>query len=251
MSSALHVKEWRRRTKQRIVDAFGGKCTICSYDKCNEAFDLHHLNPLEKDFSFGKIRANPKNWSEITNELRKCILLCCRCHREVHAGITKIPDNYIKFNEDFSDYKSLSLKDKTKSVLNNCPVCNIEKPVWRQTCSKQCGSKLVGRYDWDRYDLKRLYIDENKSISSIARIVGCSIMSVSKRLKVLGIYKSKIQKIIWPDNQILAKMVKDISLEKIRKQIGCSHTGLRKYLKKNNITWEKVGVWQKRYANKI
>lgn len=46
-----HVKEYRRRTKQELVNYKGGKCQVCGYDKCNDALDFHHLDPTEKDFS--------------------------------------------------------------------------------------------------------------------------------------------------------------------------------------------------------
>jgi len=78
------VKKWRRNTKERIITAMGGKCACCGYNKCHDAMDLHHLNPNEKEFSFAAIRANPKNWDSIVQELRKCVLLCNRCHREIH-----------------------------------------------------------------------------------------------------------------------------------------------------------------------
>ena len=45
-----HQSKYRDRRKQRIIDVMGGKCALCGYDRCNEALDLHHLNPDEKDF---------------------------------------------------------------------------------------------------------------------------------------------------------------------------------------------------------
>jgi len=101
------VKTWRKNSKSRIIDSMGGKCCICSYCKCNNALSLHHLDPSIKEFGFGAIRANCKNWESIVNELRKCILLCNNCHSEVHAGISIIPIDAPKFNEDFADYKSI------------------------------------------------------------------------------------------------------------------------------------------------
>ncbi len=56
--SSEKVKRWRKATKQRIIDSFGGKCGICGYEKCPDALALHHLNPLEKEFGLGGVRAN-------------------------------------------------------------------------------------------------------------------------------------------------------------------------------------------------
>lgn len=248
---AEHVKLWRERIKRRIVDAFGGKCGICGYNKCQDSLDLHHLNPEEKDFSFGKMRANPKNWDTIVIELRKCCLICANCHREVHNGMTKIPINIIKFDEDFCNYKNIQLIDKTSSLTNPCPICGKDKPIWNITCSKNCGRKMAGKYDWDKFNLKDLYLNQKKSISEISRIVGCSTQAVIKRLKVENLYESKSIKIEWPSKEILEQMVKEKSLQKIAKELCCSHTGLRKHLKSLGIKWFYPGFWQKRYVNKI
>jgi 5-methylcytosine-specific restriction endonuclease McrA len=98
------VKRWRKNTKRRIIAAMGGSCRHCGYDKCDEALECHHIDPTEKEFGFGAMRANPKSWERIVVELRKCVLLCANCHREVHAGL--IPDNFVSsFNEEWIDYK--------------------------------------------------------------------------------------------------------------------------------------------------
>lgn len=102
------VKLWRQRSKERIVAAMGGKCSLCGYCKCLSALALHHLDPSQKEISFGKIRANPRNWEKVVQELRKCVLLCHNCHSEVHANIIIVPSTCPKFDESFLDYKSKS-----------------------------------------------------------------------------------------------------------------------------------------------
>ena len=39
------ISNWRKRTKQKIIDAMGGCCQICGYNKCNAALELHHIDP--------------------------------------------------------------------------------------------------------------------------------------------------------------------------------------------------------------
>ena len=77
-------RKWTLNEKQKAVAYKGGKCLICSYSRCEAALDFHHLNPTEKD----GLRAD---WTFERNktELDKCVLLCCRCHREVHAGLVR------------------------------------------------------------------------------------------------------------------------------------------------------------------
>ncbi len=92
-------KYWRKKAREYLSIAFGGKCTICGYDKTIAALDYHHINPDEKDFVLSKAMRNGSAWSKIVAEARKCTIVCCRCHREIHAGVTQLSDNCAKFNE--------------------------------------------------------------------------------------------------------------------------------------------------------
>lgn len=47
------VKNARARLKERIIYVMGDKCSICSYNKCQSALELHHINAEEKEFTFG------------------------------------------------------------------------------------------------------------------------------------------------------------------------------------------------------
>ena len=49
-NTSAAVRLWRQRTKTRIVESFGGKCNICSYNRCQTALELHHLDPSKKNF---------------------------------------------------------------------------------------------------------------------------------------------------------------------------------------------------------
>lgn len=81
----LGVKSFRIRTKEKAVEYKGGKCVICDYNKCIKGFDFHHLDPTKKDFTIGS--NSSISWEKIKNEIEKCILVCCRCHREIHDGL--------------------------------------------------------------------------------------------------------------------------------------------------------------------
>ncbi len=79
-------REWTAKEKQKAVDYKGGKCVVCDYNKCLAALDFHHSDPLKKEgYGTGALVAH---WSFERNkkELDKCVLVCVRCHREIHAG---------------------------------------------------------------------------------------------------------------------------------------------------------------------
>lgn len=72
----------RRSLKEKAILHLGGRCVICGYTGTPAAFDFHHLHG--KDFNVGS--RIDSAWDKVVNELSKCVLLCCRCHREVHDG---------------------------------------------------------------------------------------------------------------------------------------------------------------------
>lgn len=83
-SKSKNVVSWRQRTKLKLVEHKGGKCKECGYSKCVQALEFHHLDPKEKDFT-----VSGKSWSfeKLKREVDKCVLVCNRCHTEIHAGL--------------------------------------------------------------------------------------------------------------------------------------------------------------------
>ena len=92
-----NVKNFRSRLKERATYVLGGKCQICGYDKCIQALDFHHVNPEEKTADFNA-NAN-RSWQTTREEIKKCILLCANCHREIHYNIIPCPTEIIKDDE--------------------------------------------------------------------------------------------------------------------------------------------------------
>lgn len=84
--STCRSKQVRGERKFRAIKELGGKCSICDYSKCSHALDFHHLDRKLKRFTISRIWEH--SWETISAELKKCILVCCRCHAEIHAGIT-------------------------------------------------------------------------------------------------------------------------------------------------------------------
>ena len=71
------------KKEKQLVEYKGGKCEHCGYDKCISALEFHHINPSEKDFGIGQYGSS-KSFEKMKQEVDKCILLCCNCHRELH-----------------------------------------------------------------------------------------------------------------------------------------------------------------------
>ncbi len=77
----------RRRPVRKVaaVRYKGGACLVCGYRRCVSAMDFHHLDPTCKDFAISTAYLLAED--TLREELDKCVLLCCRCHSEVHDGL--------------------------------------------------------------------------------------------------------------------------------------------------------------------
>ena len=71
-----------------IYSIVGNCCSVCGYDVCDAALELHHVDPNQKEFNLSKSRSYSKE--KILAEIKKCVLLCSNCHREVHAGLLNL-----------------------------------------------------------------------------------------------------------------------------------------------------------------
>lgn len=92
-SAEKNKKQVRKNIEIRnfLIEKLGGKCIICGYNKSTSALDFHHKNKEEKLFGISRALAH-KNKEVLEKEIEKCVLLCCRCHRELHANLISLPE---------------------------------------------------------------------------------------------------------------------------------------------------------------
>lgn len=86
--TTCRAKRQRAERKAKAVELLGGKCMYCGYSRCNKALVFHHTDPRHKDFHLSS--AWTRSWEQLTKEIVKCVLLCNRCHEEVHEGIIQL-----------------------------------------------------------------------------------------------------------------------------------------------------------------
>lgn len=147
----------------------------------SRSIGITSFRSFQKDFNLGAIRASPKKWETIINEIKKCVLMCHNCHTESHYGlidISKLKSPVIV--DKFVNYKEFEKQIK----MDKCPICGILKPAHNTTCSKECGAKIRYKIDWDKIDLLK-ELDECGSIVKVAEKIGCSDVIVGKRIKRL------------------------------------------------------------------
>lgn len=201
--SSKHVINWRKRTKERIVKAMGGKCYICGYDRCYAAMDLHHINPDEKNFSMGGMRANPIAWIKIVEELRKCILLCSNCHREVEYGMVDVINPKSTFNEEYVEYNLNRFSNPQKNYILKCKQCKETLETFTKTqkfCSDVC---------------YKIYNEPENRRKRKAR--------------------NTPRKVEWPTPSELEEMLKTMTWVAIGRKYGVSDNAVRKWAKKYGL----------------
>ena len=90
--ASCNYKERRKQVAQKIYSIVGTACWICGYDRGEEGtgvLDFHHIDPNLKEFHVSNREIASMKWERVWREMQKCALLCCRCHREYHVGLTK------------------------------------------------------------------------------------------------------------------------------------------------------------------
>jgi hypothetical protein len=234
-TSSERVKAWRQNIKQKIVDAFGGKCGICGYNKCNYSLSFHHVDPNEKEFSLGAALAHPKKFEKLIEEMKKCICVCNNCHGEIHAGILQIPTDIQRFQEYNIEEKIHESKD-----VHQCPICSKDTPKWKITCSKECAAKRTKTIDWEQYDLENMLA--TMPIIQISKVIGCSDVAVHKRIKKMKInYVRGLpnRKMDYVKKEDFLKDFETKTKKEMCKKYGVSLDTIVKYCARNDINYKK------------
>jgi transposase-like protein len=84
------VSARRRRVKLALIEAAGGECRLCGYDRYAGALQFHHVDPREKGFAIAD-GGVARSLERALAEARKCVLLCANCHAEIEGGIATMP----------------------------------------------------------------------------------------------------------------------------------------------------------------
>lgn len=124
----------------------GSKCALCGYDKCADALDLHHIDPTQKEFNISA--RSDISWQRTANELKKCILLCANCHREIHSTEQLNTALVSSFNQDICDEVTAEIEAIKIHTDNRCCDCGkiIDKKASRcLECANKYQRKIQDR----------------------------------------------------------------------------------------------------------
>lgn len=202
--------------KNNIILAMGGGCQCCGYNKYYGALEFHHLDPSEKDVIIAAMLNRHKTINSIIAEVKKCILLCCLCHREFHAGLRQIPETCQRFDE--TKFRNLLAEAHANLYASRtlprppCPECGGPKEDYRAiTCSVACHKKTLWRTDWSSVNLSALLYEQGLSYVKVSELLGVSDVAVKKHAKKLPDYKPRMpRKFKSPDDRVLLFRVQPI-----------------------------------------
>jgi hypothetical protein len=130
-----NVKNSRKNLKRRLVYIMGDQCCICGYNKAITALEFHHKDPSQKDFALSS-NANI-GFDKANEEIRKCILVCSNCHREIHEF--NIDVSQINCYDESKAQEVIEELDKIKhKTLHYCKDCGkiiSSKATYCQECN--------------------------------------------------------------------------------------------------------------------
>lgn len=169
------------RNKLAAINAKGGCCERCGYDRNPKALEFHHKEPDKKDYTVAKL----KNASlpKILKEIEKCLLLCSNCHKEVHDELWK-KGNTINWSV-YNDYLNQTQVDlRAKKVIYHCS-CGKQVTGAKHKC-RSCANKSQEKISWPSdEELKKLVWKIPRS--TLAKQLGVSDKAIAKRCKLRGI----------------------------------------------------------------
>lgn len=90
----LTKKKIRRKLRYQermewIIETFGGECMQCGLKDHPLVYDFHHVDPSTKSFTIAA-EVSDMNIDKLIAELKKCVLICSRCHRKITYGLEEL-----------------------------------------------------------------------------------------------------------------------------------------------------------------
>ena len=167
------MPDYRHRIKERAVYVMGGKCQCCGYDRSMRALHFHHIDESTKKFAIsGNIT---RNWADVTEELKKCVLVCSNCHMEIHDGLIPCPQTVI-YEDRLQEINDLVSLNKKKIFI--CSECGAQVYQEGSLCLTCAGKKRRKVEHPTREVLKELI--QTKTFLEIGKMYGVSDNAVRK-----------------------------------------------------------------------
>ena len=187
--SSQATSDYRKRRKLNLIKVCGNKCNICGYNKTASALEFHHIDPAQKEYGIAS-QGTCHNIEKDLEEVKKCILVCANCHREIHDGNYSMEQlfDYQQFNNDIAQQLIQERDNVLFGKQRFCSCCN--KPITYYSKSGLCEqcSKATRRIVKDRPNRNELKtLIRNNSFAELSRQFGVSDNSIRKWCKAVNL----------------------------------------------------------------
>lgn len=197
-----NVSNFRRRRKENLIKVCGQKCNICGYSGLNSVLEFHHIDPKEKQYGVAA-GGNCHDLKKDLKEVKKCILVCANCHREIHAG---------KYDQIFLREKQIFLEDQAEKLLKAKEQLNTKTQYFCLNCGKQI----------TKYSKSGLCVD-------------CSHKAKRKTVKTIQYKETKKQQDNRPNREELKILIRNKPFTQIANNYGVTDNAVRKWCDKLNL----------------
>ena len=147
------ITQFRQKRKRDLISLYGGKCSLCGYNKSIKALEFHHIKPQDKKYALGT--GNCHKLQDDLTEAKKCLLVCANCHREIHDGF---------YNDvNLFDYQKIDnqVEIEKLSISKNlfCKDCGVQITIYSKSgycnsCAQKHRAKVQNKPS--REELKSL-----------------------------------------------------------------------------------------------
>ncbi len=139
--SSQATSDFRRNRKFNLIKVCGNQCNICGYNRAISALEFHHINPEEKEYGLASMGTCHQLEKDL-EEVKKCILVCSNCHREIHEGFYTKDELFLKkiYLDDIANELINDRNSKLEEKHYYCPSCGKEITRMAQYCS-DCANK--------------------------------------------------------------------------------------------------------------
>lgn len=145
MGSTQATLDYRKRRKLDLMRVAGNKCCLCGYDKVPSALEFHHIDPDEKSYGISSGGVCHDLETDLL-EVKKTVLVCANCHREIHDG--QYTKEQLREKQVYDEQVAQELREKkaqlsTRTVYH-CKNCGAEisrGAVLCESCSREARRK--------------------------------------------------------------------------------------------------------------